>query len=178
MANSAFRTTWKYILQLARSIMRSDQFFLSVNYNFRSGNLESFYRNCNLGPQNLPKYVCWACHKLSIKGEGVRDSFSAHGLRATAIKNLFESGFEKESVCRKTGHKQSSSLTRYHSNRGKLGQSMQLGMFGDKHQKADAVKNQHSGELKGSQPTSAVQQVNFIDPVNVKEQDPDFNAEN
>lgn len=49
----------------------------------------------NLKEINLSGYIKRACNNLGIKGDGVRESFTAHGLMVTAITNLFEEGFER-----------------------------------------------------------------------------------
>lgn len=120
----------RYLTATAKFRNEKDELLLSVNYGFTPGDLQTFYKNCNLGAGTVSKYVTGSCDKLGICGDGVRDSFTMHGIRATSITNLFDDGYERETVATKTGHKNPKSLTRYQSNRGRLGEGMQMAMFG------------------------------------------------
>ena len=110
--------------------------FLSVNYAFQKNKYDTYFKNCKLGAKTLPKYVKRVCELLNITGDGVRHSFTAHGIRATCITNLFEAGFERESIATKTGHRQPKSLKGYQSTRGALGFNMQVDMFGQSEKKS------------------------------------------
>lgn len=107
------------------------RFFLSVNYSFKPDQISTFYKKSNLGPRTISNYVTQTCKDLQIVGEGTRECFTAHGLRATAITNMFEQGIEAESISKFTGHRNPKSLKGYQSTRGALGQKMQLAVFGN-----------------------------------------------
>lgn len=85
---------------------KRDSVFLSINYGFKKADSYSFFKNPNLGEQNLARYIRQVCEKLAISVEGLRDSFSMHRLRATAISNRFEAGLEAEPLSMQTGHRQ------------------------------------------------------------------------
>lgn len=57
--------------------------FWSVHYAFKKGQLHTFFNDTNLGESALPFYIKRACSNIEIKGDGLRNRFTAHGERET-----------------------------------------------------------------------------------------------
>lgn len=111
----------------------NSKFFLSVNYFGSTDNSKkrNFFKRQNLGEGTISKYVKEACDSVGVVGEGVRDQFTAHGLRATCITFLFEAGHQMQVIARKSGHRDPRSALSYHNTQGVLGQKLQADMFGE-----------------------------------------------
>lgn len=78
----------------------------------------------------LPKYVKDVCSAIGVKGGGIWDEFTAYGLRSTVVKMLLEVGHSRETVFKKTGHRDARSLLSYVNIDGAIWMQMQNDMFG------------------------------------------------
>lgn len=60
-----------------------EEMFLSVNYALKEGQRHTFFKDMNLAEINLPGYMERACNNIDMKGDGLRNRFTAHGIRET-----------------------------------------------------------------------------------------------
>lgn len=88
---------------------------MAVNYFRRKACVikRNYFKNCNLGSGKLPRYVQDDCSAIGVIDEGVRDQFTAHGLRPTAVTLLLHAGNKDQSVAKIIVHQNSKSVLAY-----------------------------------------------------------------
>lgn len=79
----------------------------------------------------MSRYVKEACEAIGVIGEGVREHFTAHGLRTKCTFFLFRAGHQNEIFSRKYGHSHPRSLKAYHKKDGVIGKILRADMFGE-----------------------------------------------
>lgn len=72
----------------------------------------------NLVVNTISQYVKDACDACGNSGIRVRGEMKLHGIRGTAITQMFEAAFAPESVVLRISHPDSESLKEYHNLRG------------------------------------------------------------
>lgn len=93
-------------LESAEKIHRSRKiFFLSVNLLFRDNEPISFYMDAIMVEKTFRKFFKRAWAVVDVTGDGVQNSFTCHGLRATAITNLFDAGYFMETISLNSVHR-------------------------------------------------------------------------
>lgn len=55
-------------------------------------------------------YIKTSCNIVNVAGDSVRSTITFHGLRVTAITNLFEPGYYMERIILKYGHRKPRSI--------------------------------------------------------------------
>lgn len=126
---NVFKDILEY-MELTKNRNEEDHFFCTINYG--TYNKNKFFKDVNLGEPTIGKYVTEACDALGIKGLGSKDHMTIHGLRATVITPLFETGQTATCIQLRSGHKSIETLKDYRNLRGSTGRAQQRNILADK----------------------------------------------
>jgi len=88
-----------------------------------------FFNNQPIGVNSFQSLVKNMCIAEKIRGNGVHEYVTNHGLRGTMTSLLLDAGFSDTAVSLRTGHRNNDSLKSYKNNQGSSSFSQQKAIF-------------------------------------------------
>jgi len=109
----------------------SNRFFLQTTRKKNVSGLSKsqFWVDSPIGKNGFKGIVKNMCLAEGIKGNGVHDYVTTHGLRGSMSSLLLEAGFSDTAVAQRTGHRSLDSLRNYKDPQGETAPNMQRALF-------------------------------------------------
>ena len=111
---NAYAFITQYLQHRADAGISSDRFFLGTR-KAKKVHPTTFFKDQPIGRNTFTKLVRDICNELGVRGVGLSDAMSTHGLRSTMITLLMTAGFSDAAVALRTGHRDLNSLKSYHN---------------------------------------------------------------
>lgn len=107
----------------------SNRFFLQLAKKPDGKKRIHWFKKMAIGKNSFKGMVTDMCNAAGVKGTGLQNHMTDHGLRATMISQLIAAGHSDSSIILRTGHSSVDTLARYHNLQGVEGFKQQMGIF-------------------------------------------------